>query len=182
MDNVRREFIIELLNTLKVPSGAFNVGTVSDEIQHIPDISLRAFYKALFGTDHSYLNGMDRIIKVAEQFKPQQVDLTEIKAKELIGIVESINTKIGNDAERMGEDFVKLVMGVKLRGLGDDDIAILNSVKPHTNHKLLIINIRGYQTSLDCLNAFKRAIEYSNSYCGSDAISHTVMKSLEGNR
>ena len=180
MDNIKKEFIREILETLKIPSGAFNVGTVYDEISHIPNSNLRAFHKALFGTDHSYLNGMDRIIKVAEQFKPQQIDNTEIKAKELINIVESINTKIGNDAQRMGTDFVELVMGVKLPGLSDSDMAILNQVKPYTDHKQLIINIRAYPTSLECLNAFKRAIEYSGSYTG--AIESYRVKKLIGSK
>jgi len=162
MDNIRKEFIKEVLETLKIPSGAFNIGTMSDEIKHIPDTSLRAFHKALFGTDHSYLNGMDRIVKVAEQFKPVVIDNVEQEAKELIELCEGLNTQIGNDAKRMGEDFKKLVYSAKFPTLDNDKIVVLNNVKPHNDFRDLIIHIRHYQTAQDSLEAFKRAILYVN--------------------
>ena len=62
------------MHTLKI-EGAFNTGTIADEIQHIPDTELRTFHKELFGTQHSYLNAMDRIIKVATSFKNNSTDL-----------------------------------------------------------------------------------------------------------
>ena len=177
MDNIRKEFINEIMKTLKI-EGAFNIGTISDEMQHIPNTDLRAFHKALFGTDHSYLNGMDRIIKVAEQFKPVDVDLIEVKAKELISMVESINTKIGEDAKQRGEGFEYLVSVVKLPGVSEDDMAILNQVKPYCDYKKLIIGIRLFATSLEALRAFKDAIEYSNSYSG--AIANSRVKKMIG--
>ena len=162
MDNIRKEFISEIMKTLKI-EGAFNIGTISDEMQHIPNTDLRAFHKALFGTDHSYLNGMDRIIKVAEQFKPVNVDLVEVKAKELISMVESINTKIGEDAKQRGEGFEYLVSVVKLPGVCEDDMAILDSIERYRGHKKLIINIRVGWNSKEQLEEFKRAILFTQS-------------------
>jgi len=166
MDNLRKEFIKEILETLKIPLGAFNVGTVADEIKHIPDTDLRAFHKALFGTDHSFLNGMDRIIKVAEQFKPVHKDLTEVKAKELILFCETANTQIGEYCIAKGIDFVEHVRNNVRLKLSDEDIAILNQVKSHQDHKQLIIKIRQFPNSLEQLNAFKRAVEYTQTYSG----------------
>jgi len=179
MYNLRNELIKSIINSLKIDNNPFNTITIQELISEISDSNLQKFYQGLFGAEHSYLNGIDRVAKVAEQFKPQQIDLSEIKAKELINIVESINTKIGEDATRMGEDFVKLVENVKLPGLSEDDKAILDNVKPYSDHKQLILNIRSYQTSVDALKAFKRAIEYPTSL---SAIGYTVMKSLKGNK
>ena len=160
MRSIRQEFIKEVLETLKIPAGAFNVQLVSDEIGHIPDNKLREFHKELFGTDHSYLSGMDKIMKVSEKFKPVIIDNIEQEAKELIELCEGLNTQIRKDAERMGEDFKKLVYAAKFPTLDTDKIAILNSVKPHRDFKELILNIRHYQTANDALNAFMSAIKF----------------------
>lgn len=159
MDNVRREFIIELLETLKVPAGAFNVGTVADEIQHIPDTSLRAFHKALFGTQHAYLSGMDRIIKVAEMFKPiEKTDEVEDNAKRLIGMVYAMSDNIYKKHSETSISFDILLQAASFPNVSDEDIAILNNVAPHFNHKRLIGNISTYQNSLEQLQAFKNAL------------------------
>jgi hypothetical protein len=174
MDNIRKEFIKEIMQTLKI-EGVFNSGTIADEIQHIPDTSLRAFHKALFGTSHSYLNGMDRIIKVAEQFKPQEVDQDEAKAKELIELVKGMNESVYQQHIKSGIRFDDLLNEVSFPKVSEDDIMVLNKVKPFCELKSLVKGISTFGTSLECLNAFKRAITQP-----SGAISFNGNKLLKG--
>ncbi len=74
MDNLRKSMIEELMNTLKIPQGNFNFGTIADELEHISNDNLKDFYRAVMSAE-SYGNGMKAIIQTAENFKPQQVDL-----------------------------------------------------------------------------------------------------------
>lgn len=130
MDNIRKEFIKEIMQTLKI-EGVFNSGTIADQIQHIPDTQLRSFHKALFGTNHSYLNGMDRIIKVAEQFNPKQDHDYEIKAKEILKKMHGINRRISDEAEARGEDYFKLLKAAKIKesfDLDDLEVWVLNDI------------------------------------------------------
>ena len=155
--------------------------TIQDIIQGIQDKHLQDFYKALFGSDHSFLNGLDRVAKVAEQFAPESFSTVEQEAKELITLCEDINTQIRKDAERMGEDFEKLVYSAKFPTLNTDKIAILNSVRPYTDYKQLIIHIRHYQTARDSLEAFKNAIMYvDNSLTAIE--NKTVRKMIKSNQ
>ena len=83
MDNLREEFIKGLLETLKIPATAFNIALVSDEIEAIPNGSLRGFYREVVSAD-TYGNGMKAIISVAKNFKPAEKDIlagTADKAK-----------------------------------------------------------------------------------------------------
>ena len=167
MYNLRNELIKTIIKSLKIDDNPFNVITIQDMIENISDDNLQEYYQALFGNEHSYLNGLDRVAKVAEQFKPQQkTDLTEIKAKELIEFVHSMNHTIFENAKMSGRTFEDELKGTKFLGLRDKDKAILNQVKPYCEYKQLISNISRYSTSLEQLNAFKNAIEYSNSYSG----------------
>jgi len=159
---MRKAMIEELMTTLKVPQGNFNYATIEDEIRHIPNTQLKDFYKSAMSAD-GFGNGMKAIISAAEKFKPIIIDKTEEKAKELILLVESLNRQIGEDAKRMGQDFVKLVNSVQLPTISQEDICILDNVKPYFNHKSLIININHYPTSLEALRAFKTAIEREES-------------------
>ncbi len=175
MDNIRKEFIKEVLETLKIPSGAFNIGTVALEIEHITN--LRAFHKALFGTQHSYLNGMDRIIKVAEQFKPQdQVDEIELKAKQLIKLIHDMNYAIEKDHAKMSIDFNILLKHVEFKDVNEEDLAILNSVKPCCNLKLLIAKDTSGWTSQEQLRAFVQALKQIDG--GSLAIDSKLKKMI----
>jgi len=176
MNNLsRNELIKALVKGLKLDDNIFNYQSVAEETEQIQEHQFVDFYKAVMSAD-TFGNGLKAIIKTAEQFKPQHQDLTEIKAKELIQMVESINTKIGEDAKQRGEGFEHLVSVVKLPGVSESDMAILNQVKPYTDHKQLIINIRHYATSLEQLKAFKDAVEYSQSYSG--AIENSRVKKL----
>jgi len=74
MDNLRKSMIEELMNTLKIPQGNFNFGTIADELEHISNDNLKDFYRAVMSAE-SYGNGMKAIIQTAESFKPQQEDL-----------------------------------------------------------------------------------------------------------
>ena len=76
MDNFREEFIKGLLETLKIPATAFNIALVSDEIEVIPNGSLRGFYREVVSAD-TYGNGMKAIISVAKNFKSAEKDILE---------------------------------------------------------------------------------------------------------
>lgn len=158
MYNLRNEIVKSIIATLKIADTPFNTETVREMIASIPDLSLKHFYKSLFGDQHVYLNGLDRVAKAAEQFKLVVTDNVEEEAKELIELCESLNTHIRKDAEAKGEDFKKLVYRAKFPTLDVDKIVILDNVRPHYSHKDLIINIRHYQTAKDALDAFKYAI------------------------
>ncbi len=83
MYNLRNELIKTIIKSLKIDDNPFNVITIQDMIKNINDNNLQEFYQALFGNEHSFLNGLDRVAKIAERFKP--IDSTqsniELKAK-----------------------------------------------------------------------------------------------------
>ena len=166
MYNLRNELVNTIIKSLKIDSNPFNTTTIQNLIVDISDDNLQAFYQSLFGADHAYLNGIDRVSKVAEQYKTVVIDNVEQEAKELIELCEGLNTQIRKDAERMGEDFKKLVYAAKFPTLDTDNIAVLNRVKPHRDFKELIINIRHYQTAKDALDAFKRAVNHVDNSIG----------------
>jgi len=159
MYNLRKELIKTVVKSLKIDNNPFNTSTIQEMIKDIRDNDLQDFYQALFGADHSYLNGLDRVAKVAEQFRPVIIDNVEQEAKELIALCEGLNTQIGNDAKRMGEDFKKLVYSAKFPTIDIDKIVVLDSVKPHCDHKQLIINIRHGWNAKEQLSAFMSAIK-----------------------
>ncbi len=174
----RNELVKALAKGLKLDDNVFNYQTVLEEISIIQDHQFMDFYKATMSAE-SYGNGLKAIIDTAEKFKPVIIDNVEQEAKELIELCEGLNTQIGNDAKRMGEDFKKLVYSAKFPTLDTDKIAILNSVKPYRDFKELILNIRHYQTSNDALNAFMSAIKFvDNSLTAIE--SSTVRKMIEG--
>ena len=142
MYNLRNELVNTIVKSLKIDNNPFNTATIQEMIKNISDNNLQEFYQALFGADHSYLNGLDRVAKVAEQFKPFVTDNVEQEAKELIELCEGLNTQIRKDAERMGEDFKKLVYSATFPTLDTDKIVVLNNVKPYRDFKELILNVR----------------------------------------
>jgi len=179
MYNLRDNLMGSIIKELKITDNTFNKQIIKKNMSHIADDKLQMFYEALFGTQHAFLLGLDRVAKVAEQFKPLHVDHTEEKAKELIALVHSINNQVFEDAKNCGAPFVDLLKIVKFPNVNEDDIAILNQVKPYTDYKQLVAKISCYRTSLEQLTAFKNAIEYSNSYSG--AIENaTVKKMIKG--
>ncbi len=179
MYNLRNELIKSAFGSLKIDNNPFNMATALDAIEPIPDEALQSFYKDLFGTNHAFLNGMDRLIKVAEVFAPATDTGVKDRAKRLVRLMEDTNTAIGEEAKAQSKDFVKLVKyGIELT-LPKDDVAILDLVKPYSNHKDLIINIRHYQTSTDSLTAFVNAINYFDRISGTEAIENKSIKRLK---
>ena len=161
MDNFRKSLIEELMLTLKIPQGNFNFGTIADELREITNERLKEFYKLVMTSD-SYGNGMKAIIQVAEQFKPKPlepiIDATTAEAKRLISACETMNTILFKECNNIGIPFEDYVMDYEFNNLQDSTKALLSAVKPYSDYKRLIINIRRYQTSSDALNAFKQAI------------------------
>ncbi len=64
--STREQLINSVMDSLKIDKNPFNNSVIEEYIAHIPDSRLREFYSKLFGTKHSFLNGMDRVSKVAE--------------------------------------------------------------------------------------------------------------------
>ena len=159
----RNELIKALVKGLKLDDNIFNYQAVAEEIEYIQDRDFMDFYKAVMA-ENTYGNGLQAIMKVAEQFKPQQqTDLTEIKAKELIGIVYSMNDTIFQNAKMSGRTFEDELKGTSFLGLNQKDTDILNNVKPHTNLKALVTNISFYENGTAQLTAFKNAIQHTPS-------------------
>lgn len=161
MYDLRNELIKTIIAELKISNNPFNVETIKGYIAHISEGNLESFYSKLFTDGAGIFNGLDRVAKVAEQFKPKDTK-TELKAKELIELVEGINTSVSNTTIGKGIDFAKYVRENIRLTISEDDIAILDRVKPYINHKELIINIRRYPTAKDSLDAFIYAIKYNN--------------------
>ena len=157
----RNELIKALVKGLKLDDNIFNYQAVAEEVTHIKESKFVDFYKAAMSAE-AYGNGLKAIIDTAEKFKPVVIDDVEQEAKELIELCEGLNTQIRKDAERMGEDFKKLVYAAKFPTLDTDKIVVLNNVKPYRDFKELIINVRNYQTAKDCLEAFMSAIRYTD--------------------
>jgi len=171
----RNELIKALVKGLKLDDNIFNYQSVAEETEMIKDCDFVDFYKAIM-RENTYGNGLQAIMKVVDQFKPANVDLVEVKAKELIEMCHGINKKVFDDAKMSGRTFDDQMAGTVFKGISDSDMAILNQVKPYTDHKQLFGNINLYATSLEQLRAFKNAVEYSQSYSG--AIENSRVKKL----
>ncbi len=158
MDDYRKEFIKELLETLKIPTGAFNIAVVSEEIVHITNQDLREFYKAVLSAD-TYGNGMKAVIKTAELFKVEKIDRVELKAKEFIRLAHTMNIVVFDNSRASGRTFEDELKGTRFTNVSQRVIEILDNVAPHYNHKNLIANIRTYSTAVSELTAFKNALK-----------------------
>jgi hypothetical protein len=67
-DNIRKEFVNSIINTLKIENNVFNNGLVDDLINHIEVNQYRTFYNELFGEDKRYMNGLDRVKEVSIRY------------------------------------------------------------------------------------------------------------------
>ncbi|NOQ31766.1 MAG: hypothetical protein GQ570_11650 [Helicobacteraceae bacterium] len=104
-------------------------------------------------------------------------DVHSAEAKRLIDLAREINDKVFKDSQRLSIQFNELIDKIKLDAMiKDNDLAILNTVKPHRNAKLLIININAYQDGNIQLQAFIEALE--NSSDDALQISNDVTKRL----
>lgn len=122
----------------------------------------------------SYRKAMQQVLKI--EFKKKDALLfallgTEdedidneltLRAKTLINGVEHINAIMWEEAQKRGLIFEDLVKDWSFTNITEDTMAILNQVKPYTDHRQLIINIRRYQTSVEAIKAFKNAIIYKD--------------------
>ena len=163
MYNLRTELIKSTLSSLKIDNNPFNQQILSDKIQHIKDEQLQDFYGKLFDESLRYLNGLDRVAKVAEQFKPIEINHNRTRVEELINGVETMNTVLWNDAKELKRVFEDYVEMYEFKNVCDETKAILSNVAPYYDIAQLTINIRKYKTSSDTINAFMRAIEQTNT-------------------
>ena len=88
-----------------------------------------------------------------------EVDETKSKAEQLISGVETMNTVLWNeskDLKRVFEDYVRMY---EFENVCDETKAILDNVAPYYSIAELTINIRKYQTGVDAVKAFEKAIE-----------------------
>lgn len=177
MNNIKDEFIKAIMTSLKIDKNPFIFSTIDEFISPIKPTEYKEFMGELFGTQHSFLNGMDRIAKVAEQFKPQQKDdSVTIKAKELILWCETVNSTVYDNSKKSGRTFENEMKGTKFPNLSSFDSTVLNSVNPFCNLSNLVVGIRTYQTSADALSAFKQALSVNENE--SLQITGDVMKRL----
>ena len=96
-----------------------------------------------------------------------EINESKSKAEKLISGVETMNTVLWNEAKdlkRVFEDYVRMY---EFENVCDETKTILNNVAPHYSIAELTINIRKYQTGIDAVNAFERAIEQTDK---SDAV------------
>jgi len=164
MYNLRTELIKSTLSSLKIDNNPFNQQIIRDKIAHIKDADLQDFYGKLFGNEHDYLNGMDRVAKVAEQFESEIDESMKLEARRLIDLVREINHKVFMDSEKMSRTFSDLVNYLTLSEMiSESDLAILSTVKPHRNAKVLISEINTFQDGNIQLQAFIDALKYAPS-------------------
>ena len=162
MTTKRAELIKALTIGLKIESDVFAIDTIKEYTEFLTEDKYLDFYQAVMKED-TFGNGVKAVMKVAEQFKPIQKDEITERAKKLILFVETQNTSLGEMAIAEGTDFKNLVLEVKPLKAYERTFEVMDLVAPYYNAKLLIINIRGYQTASDTLNAFKSAIEKSDA-------------------
>jgi hypothetical protein len=180
MYNLRDELIKSIIKSLKIDDNIFNKETIRSFIEHVPDDGLQSFYQRLFGADHSYLNGLDRVAKVAEAFRPDfGVCPVTTKANFLISMVAGMNKSIFEEHGRTGIAFEVLLKVARFPTLDKEDMLILNAVKPHYDIKTLISKINHYPTAKECLEAFKSAIN-NTSKQDANLITDSRVKALLG--
>ena len=179
MFNLRNETIKAILTELKIDNSPFNIEIVKEFIAHIADAELKAFYMALFKDGAKIFNGLDRVAKIAEAFKPTaKEDPIEKEAKELIQWCESANSTVFDSAKKSGlsfEDELKRT-GFKRLLNNNNDLAVLNAVKPYCEYKRLIGNIRTYQDTKVQIQAFMEAIKFHRRYTANAIENKTVNK------
>ena len=164
VNDLKIEFINAIMMSLKIDSNPFIIATIDEFIAHIKPTEYKSFMTELFGTQHAYLNGLDRVAKVAEQFKPQvQENPHEAKAKELIQWCETANATVFDGAKKSGTTFDDEMNHTGFVRLINESetMAILNAVKPYCDFKQLIGNISCYQDSQVQLQAFIDALKYT---------------------
>ena len=94
----------------------------------------------------------------------EEEDLNEhnSEARRLINLVRGINDKVFQDSEKMSKTFSDLMNVIILDAMIDKrDLAILHTVKPHRDAKLLICEINTYADGEIQLQAFIDALKFT---------------------
>ena len=179
MDKLKKEFVRAIMISLKIEDNPFIIATIDEFTKHIKPTEYKSFMAALFGSQHAYLNGIDRVSKVAETYKEVilEVDETEQKAKHLITAVEQMNSILCTEAHAKDMTLDDYVRDYEFTTVCDETMTILNNVKPHYNLRELVKKIRQYQTSIDTLSAFKQAIKQHEG--GQTMIENKSIKQLQ---
>lgn len=97
------------------------------------------------------------------------------EAKRLIDLTRAMNESVYQEYIRTGIPFNDLLDRAKFTGVSQNDIAILDKVKPHYSHKLLVGRINHFQTTLEAISVFKKAILSKNNF----AIENKAFNQLE---
>ncbi len=160
MYNLREELIKSVIASLKIDDNPFNSEIIREHIEDIEDDRLKAFYSKLFTPENRYLNGLDRVTKVAEAMKPIIVNKLDEEAKEIIELAEGMRSKVNSDfMMSMSEgDSKGFFMHAKFK-LGERDNDIFNNISPYYYLNDFIYNLRKYDTSVELIRVVRDAIE-----------------------
>jgi len=156
--NLRKQLINSTMDSLKIDKNPFNYLIIEKHIKHIPDTKLEEFYSNLFGRQHFCLNGMDRVVTVADEFKEAEcagVDTYDIGGK--IDKIKAYNAAVFDNATKSGRTFDDELKGTKFISMSEDEEAYYNLVKPYCNYKSLIGNINCYSDSSSQFISFQKA-------------------------
>ena len=108
MTTKHRELINALITGLKIEKDVYAIETVKEATELLNENQYLDFYQAVMKED-SFGNGVKSVIKIAEQFKPDETNEAKTKAEQLINGVEQMNTFLwyeAKDLKRVFEDFV----------------------------------------------------------------------------
>ena len=96
-NNIRKEFVNSIINTLKIENNVFNYGLVDDLVNHIEVNQYRNFYNDLFGEDKRYMNGLDRVKEVSLRYanfiKHNEIKNIESFVSKVISLESVINER-----------------------------------------------------------------------------------------
>jgi len=163
MTTKRKQLVSALIVGLKIEEDIFAIETVKEKTEFLSENQYLDFYQAVM-KDDSFGNGIKSVLKVAEQYKPQEPeDETRLKAKELIELVRSMNEAVYQHHIKTGFRYDDCLKAAKFEKVDEDIKAILSQVKPYFNYKDLVANINVYQTGEEAIKAFMTAIKFTPS-------------------
>ena len=106
------------------------------------------------------------ILELTNIVKVERTEVCEytIEARRLIDLVRAINDQVFKDSEKMSRPFSDLIRVIILEQMiSEKDLAIISTVRPHRNAKLLIGEINTYADGEIQLQAFIDALKYQPS-------------------
>ena len=95
-DNIRKEFVNSIVNTLKIEGNVFNIGLVDDLINHIEVKQYRKFYNDLFGEEKKFMNGLDRVKQISVRYSQELKREEQLNINIFVNKVLSLETMIEN--------------------------------------------------------------------------------------